>query len=256
DFDLLRFSNLRIAIYHLDTGTIEVLGGMDAGKNINPVWSPDGRALAFVSDRTGIANVYLYEFDDGLIYQLTNMYTGVQGITPLSPVLTWSSLADRLAFVYYEDGQYSVYSVDNPRSLRRGPWHGPSRLPAVTLLAAEGRDTAPAPAPLLWTGTSAGPTLNPIGTGTGGAGVDSSTSGSTTAAPAGASLYRSAEGFRPSASPQPAESSAVPAPLTVRALLDSATLALPDTTQFSFKPYRVRFTADYMVRPTVGYQRD
>jgi len=167
DFDLLRFSNLRIAIYHLDTGTIEVLGGMDAGKNINPVWSPDGRALAFVSDRTGIANVYLYEFDDGLIYQLTNMYTGVQGITPLSPVLTWSSLADRLAFVYYEDGQYSVYSVDNPRSLRRGPWHGPSHLPPVTLLAAEGRDTlaTPAAAPLQWTGTSAGPTLSTIGTG-------------------------------------------------------------------------------------------
>jgi len=258
DFDLLRFSNLRIAIYHLDTGTIEVLGGMDAGKNINPVWSPDGRALAFVSDRTGIANVYLYEFDDGLIYQLTNMYTGVQGITPLSPVLTWSSLADRLAFVYYEDGQYSVYSVDNPRSLRRGPWHGPSHLPPVTLLAAEGRDTlaTPAAAPLQWTGTSAGPTLSTIGTGSPGVGADSSTNGSTTAAPAGASLYRSSEGFRPSASPQPAESAAVPAPLTVRALLDSATLALPDTAQFSFKPYRVRFTADYMVRPTVGYQRD
>ncbi len=44
--------------------------------------------------------------------------------------------------------------------------------------------------------------------------------------------------------------------MTVRALLDSATLALPDTNEFSFKPYKVRFTADYIVRPTVGYSRD
>ena len=246
DFDLLRFSNLRIAIYHLDTGSLELLGGMDGGKNINPVWSPDGRGIAFVSDRTGIANVFLYEFDDSQIYQLTNMFTGIQGITPLSPVLTWARLADRLAFVYYEDGQYSVYAVDNPRSLRREPYQGPSTPPMVTLLTSEERDTvgsgsirpAPASTPLMG------------GTGT----IDGSLVA--TAPPSGSSIYRSPGGFRPSASPQAAESSAVAPPVTVRALLDSATLALPDTSEFTFKPYRVRFTADYLVRPTVGYQRD
>src|SRR6266550_4334446 len=107
DFELLRFGNLRIALLHLETGAIDVLGNMDVGKNINPVWAPDGRSLAFVSDRTGIANVFLYDMADGQIYQLTNMFTGVQGITPLSPVLTWAPQADRMAFVYYEDGQYS-----------------------------------------------------------------------------------------------------------------------------------------------------
>src|SRR5467141_3816369 len=141
DFDLLRFGNLRIALLRLDTGDIEVLGNMGTGKNINPVWAPDGRSLAFVSDRTGINNVFLYDFGDGQIYQLTNLFTGVQGITPLSPVLTWAAQADRMAFVYYEDGQYSVYSVDNPRSLRRAPYRGPAGPPLVTLLAAEGHDT-------------------------------------------------------------------------------------------------------------------
>src|SRR6266853_1067912 len=141
DFDLLRFGNLRIALLHLDTGAIQMLGNMDVGKNINPVWAPDGRSLAFVSDRTGIANVFLYDMADGQIYQLTNLFTGVQGITPLSPVLTWAAQADRMAFVYYEDGQYSVYSVENPRSLRRAPYNGPAVQPVVTLLEAEGRDT-------------------------------------------------------------------------------------------------------------------
>ncbi len=240
DFDLLRFGNLRIALLHLDTGAIQMLGNMDVGKNINPVWAPDGRSLAFVSDRTGIANVFLYDLADGQIYQLTNMFTGVQGITPLSPVLTWAPQADRMAFVYYEDGQYSVYSLENPRSLRRGPYHGPTTQPVVTLLQAEGRDTivqAPRPALVALGGTGAGSASN------------------LPAFSTGVSIYRSATGFRPSALPQPAESAAAP-PVTVRALLDSATLSLPDTNEFTFRPYKVRFTADYVVRPTVGYQRD
>jgi len=59
DFDLapLRESAHRAAA--LDTGAIDILGNMDVGKNINPVWAPDGRSLAFVSDRTGIAKVFL-----------------------------------------------------------------------------------------------------------------------------------------------------------------------------------------------------
>ena len=245
DFELLRFGNLRIALLHLDTGAIDMLGNMDVGKNINPVWAPDGRSLAFVSDRTGINNVFLYDMVDGQIYQLTNMFTGVQGITPLSPVLTWAPQADRMAFVYYEDGQYSVYSLENPRSLRRGPYHGPSAQPVVTLLQAEARDTImPGPRP----------PMVALG-GTGAEAVGGSTS-NLPALSAPASIYRTATGFRPSALPQPAESSSVAPPVTVRALLDSVTLSLPDTNEFTFKPYKVRFTADYVVRPTVGYQRD
>src|SRR5438876_186618 len=244
DFDLLRFGNLRIALLHLESGAIDMLGNMEIGKNINPVWAPDGRSLAFVSDRTGIANVFLYDLADGQIYQLTNMFTGVQGITPLSPVLTWAQQADRMAFVYYEDGQYSVYSVENPRSLRRAPYQGPATQPVVTLLESEQRDTLLKAPPFV----AAVPTTNALG-GTGSAATLPNVS-------APASIYRSATGFRPSAQPQPAESTSARPAVTVRALLDSATLALPDTNEFTFKPYKVRFTADYVVRPTVGYARD
>jgi outer membrane protein assembly factor BamA len=44
--------------------------------------------------------------------------------------------------------------------------------------------------------------------------------------------------------------------VSVRTLLDSATLSLPDTTEFSVRPYSVRFTPDYTARPTIGYARD
>src|SRR3989440_11692373 len=249
DFDLLRFGNLRIALLHLDTGNIEMLRNMDTGKNIDPAWAPEGRSLACVCDRSGISNVFLYDFADGELYQLTNLYTGVQGITPLSPVLSWAAQADRLAFVYYEDGQFSVYSVENPRSLRRGPYRGPAA-PAVTLLLAEQRDTIVSAPPI------PAPAIEPAGLGGTAAGTSGTATGPAVHATPGTSIYRSSGGFRPSALPQPAESSAVPPPLTVRALLDSATLALPDTNEFSFKPYKVRFSADYVVRPTVGYSRD
>jgi Tol biopolymer transport system component len=238
DFENLRFGNLRVALFHLDAGTIELLGHMDEGKNINPVWAPDGQSLAFVSDRTGISDIYLYDLTDSNIYQITNLYTGVQGITPLSPVMSWARQADRLAFVYYEDGQYSVYSVENPRSLKRTPFRGPAVRAVTSLLAAAPRDTS----------RRVGSTV---------ASADPTPSSAPPDRPGEAqSVYRASGGFRPSASPQAAESLGVTAPVSVRQLLDSATLALPDTTEFTLRPYRVRFTPDYVARPTVGYQRD
>src|SRR6266705_1488615 len=140
DFNQLRFGKMRIALFHLDDGAIELLPHMERGKNINPVWAPDGRSLALVSDRTGISNVYLYDFVDGNLYQLTDVFTGVSGITPLSPCLSWARQADRMAFAYYEDGEYNVYAVDNPRSLRRRPFREPTTPPLTSLLAASERD--------------------------------------------------------------------------------------------------------------------
>ena len=82
NFDSLTYSNMRIALYHLDTGAIEMLGDMDQGHNATPQWSPDGHSIAFVSDRNGVSNIYLYDLGERRLYQLTDLYTGVQGITP------------------------------------------------------------------------------------------------------------------------------------------------------------------------------
>ena len=92
---------------------------MDQGKNVSPQWAPDGRSIAFVSDRSGVSNIFLYDLGDGQIYQLTDFYTGVQGITPLSRCCRWAREADRLAFVYYEDQKFDVYTINNPRGLKR-----------------------------------------------------------------------------------------------------------------------------------------
>src|SRR6266496_1974664 len=233
NFDTLTFGNLRIALFHLDKGTIEVLGHMDQGKNINPAWAPDGRSLAFVSDRSGISNIFLYDFGDANIYQLTDMYTGVSGITPYSPCLSWAHEADRLAFAYYEEDEYNVYAVDNPRSLKRKPYQAPAVPPVTSLLAAERRALG-GPTPVA---AAAAPPAD-------------------TGPRAGTSTYRSPAGFRASGStPQTSDTGAAPAPVSVKNLIDSSP-ALPDTSEFTFKPYHTRYSPDNVARPTIGYERD
>ena len=122
NFKTLAIGNMQIALYDLDTGSIDLLERMDQGKNVSPQWAPDGQSIAFVSDRNGVSNIFLYDLGEKAVYQLTDFYTGSQGITPLSPVLSWAAQADRLAFVYFEKGKYDVYTLSNPRSLKRQPY--------------------------------------------------------------------------------------------------------------------------------------
>ncbi len=220
DFDLLTFGNFRIATYDLASGRITLLDRMDTGKNVNPQWAPDGRSLAFLSDRTGVTNVFLYDFEANDVFQITDLFTGAQGITPLSPSISWARGADRLAFVYFEDGDYDVYALDNPRALKGAPWQ-PTE--PVTIVA----DRPPQ--------------------------VDT-----TVAADGGQALYRGVEGqLRPAdvivAVP---DSLRPPPPLSIVALNDSASLGLPDTSSFTERPYKVSFSPDYVARPTIGYVRD
>lgn len=49
----------------------------DRALDLEPRWSPDGRYLYFVSDRTGIYNLYAWETATGRTFQVTNVVGGV-----------------------------------------------------------------------------------------------------------------------------------------------------------------------------------
>ncbi len=232
DFSMLAFGNFRIGLFHLDSGTEEVLRHMDAGKNMSPQWAPDGRSLAFVSDRTGVSNIYLYDFDAQQIYQLTDFYTGAESITPESPALSWAAEADRLAFVYYEDNNFDVYTLDDPRSRKRGPFE-PEAAPEPALAAAP--DSAALPPGVLEEPPRVQPQVRE-----------------------GGSIYRTPRGFR-AAGRVVAGVDSVPdaaGPISVISLLDSVSLNLPDTSEFSIGKYRAKLSPDYVSRPSIGYSRD
>ncbi|MBI3982572.1 MAG: PD40 domain-containing protein [Gemmatimonadetes bacterium] len=226
NLDALAFSPLVIALYHLENGRVELLDYME-GANTNPQWAPDGQSIAFVSNRTGVANVFLFDLPERAVYQLTNAFTGIAGITPISPAISWARGADRLALTYYEEGEYNVYSIDNPRALKAVPYTA-ARAPLVAAADQAARDSTP--------------------------GVDAARIPSTEPLLA-SSVYRFRGGFRASAA-DPVTEGAGPEPVSVRALLDSATLALPDPAEFTLKPYSAKLSPDYVIQPSVGYQRD
>ncbi|HXW97438.1 MAG TPA: BamA/TamA family outer membrane protein [Gemmatimonadales bacterium] len=227
---------MKIATYDLASGRIEVLPGMEYGKNVSPQWSPDGQELAYVSDRTGVSNIYLYDLGDQQSYQITDLFTGAQGITPLSPVLSWAPGADKLAFVYYSRGMYDVYAIDNPRSLKKSPWR------PVEMARRDSVPAGVAPQPV-----QAGDTL-----------VHPAAAPDTTHArpvESTGSLYVGPGGLRP-AEVAPAPTDSTLRPMTIAALMDSVQLPLPDTAEFKVTDYKVHFQPDYVARPSIGYSRD
>ncbi|HTL95083.1 MAG TPA: hypothetical protein VL157_06045 [Gemmatimonadaceae bacterium] len=236
DLAQLRFPKMRIALYHLRDASIDVLPGQ-SGLNINPMWAPDGQSIAFVSNRTGIENLFLADLVSGEQHQLTHVVGGVSAITEVSPAISWAPGTDRLVYTYYDDGNYSIWSVDHPRALIARP-----EGPAAQTVAQRNRSG---------------------GSGSGGRAAAASVE---RASPSPGDLVPNGVDVAPSEA-----SRAVPAPgndlagdtvahtrppVTVEALLDSADLTLPDSTTFKRYKYHVRFAPDYVARPSVGYGAD
>jgi hypothetical protein len=92
-------------IFGIDLATREVSRVLDThGEDHSPAWSADGAKLAFISDRGGTPNIYLFDTKDGTITQLTDVQGGVTS-------LTWSRQHDRLVFAAYNRGGVDVFAV-------------------------------------------------------------------------------------------------------------------------------------------------
>ena len=105
DFNSLKFSPLQLATYDMATGRISVFSPFARGKHINPQFSPDGRDLFFVSDQDGFPDVYRLNLASAQVYRVTNVATGVSGITTISPTLSVSRQTGRMLFTtFYDQG--------------------------------------------------------------------------------------------------------------------------------------------------------
>jgi Tol biopolymer transport system component len=238
DFEQLVFGNFRIAIYSLGRGEVEVLPFQEEGKNTNPVWAPDGSALAFISDRSGVNNVYIQTLAEQRLYQATDLLSGVTGIIPLSPAISWAAGADRLAFTYFEGAGYNIYLIEDPRSkawlvdeVVRGP---------LVAMADDG-----------------GIQTNGDGhtNGDNGTNGDVPRPDQSTKRVSSQSFYRLADGFRYSAAqPVPEERAVARREVTVRDLLANSSLGLPDTASFGEVDYKVKLSPDIIGQPVIGAQ--
>jgi len=102
-------------------GQIRQLPHLPSAKHINPQWSPDGKSLYFLGDPGGITNVFRLPLDGGAIAQVTNVFSGVSGITALSPALSVAQKAPRAVFSVYTGGGYAIQAIDDLRALEGGP---------------------------------------------------------------------------------------------------------------------------------------
>jgi Tol biopolymer transport system component len=130
----LDIGDYQLAMYDVKSGQISQIPGFPAGKHINPQWSPDGNSLYFVSDYTGISNIYRKDLNTGDIYQITNLYSGISGITGISPAYSIASKTNRLVYSAYEDSKYNIYRIDSEDGLRGIPvYQGGILLSAIEL---------------------------------------------------------------------------------------------------------------------------
>lgn len=109
----LLFGEYELALYALASGEIAVLTDL-AGNAINPQWSPDGRAIAFVSDHQGIANVYRLDLASKEIVAVTTLRNGVAGITESTPAMSWSADGRVLVFSAFEKSGWHLYRMKMP----------------------------------------------------------------------------------------------------------------------------------------------
>jgi Tol biopolymer transport system component len=160
--DSLRYQrDVRVALLDVATGTVRIAPAQDRSKNINPQWSRDGAAVYFISDRTGIPNVYRVELAGGRLTQVTNLFTGVSGVTALSPALSSATQADRVVFSAYERNNFNLYSIANPAELAGAEPQVPQMASGVLLPAL----LPPSPRPTEPAFNRVSATLNDITTG-------------------------------------------------------------------------------------------
>ena len=112
----LDFRGYRLALVDPQTGSVELLTG-GAYHDINPVWSPEGGELAFVSDRAGVPQIFLYDLNRRQIRKITNLVTGVSGITASSPAISWSRRSGKMAFSSFRAMGWDIYTMPDPRSI-------------------------------------------------------------------------------------------------------------------------------------------
>jgi Tol biopolymer transport system component len=113
NLDTLDLGRYEIGIVDLNDGQIRrVTAASSSGSTINPQWSPDGRSLYVISNGTGIPNLYRLDPESGAMTALTNITTGVSGITATSPALSVSAKTGVAAFSVYDDGNYNIYTLD------------------------------------------------------------------------------------------------------------------------------------------------
>jgi len=116
NFETLEYGEERIGLIEVDSGEIRTIRPFSTGMQHNPQFSPDGRSLYFIADQDGFKDVYRYDLDEEATYRVTNIQTGVSGITALSPALSVARQSGRMMFSVFSNGGYSIVALSEEQT--------------------------------------------------------------------------------------------------------------------------------------------
>ena len=133
DLTLLSIGHMELATIDIATGEISRIPGFTGAKNINPQWAPDSHSLFFLSDQNGISNVYEVDLHTRKIMQVTDLFTGISGITEMSPAISIAKDSGHMAYSLYENGQYSIYTLglDEIEAMKKPPVSPQGKNPSI-----------------------------------------------------------------------------------------------------------------------------
>ena len=86
-----------------------------------PVWSPDGKRLAFLSDRDGTTQLYVMWLDTREVAQLTHLERAPSG-------LAWSPDGKKIAFTAFLPDENPILQVKLPKKPEGAKWAAPAIL--------------------------------------------------------------------------------------------------------------------------------
>lgn len=90
---------------------VTILPVFKGADNLNPQFSQDGNSIYFLSNRDGFRNMYRYDLDSEKVFRLTDLLTGISGITQLAPAMTVARSKDLILYTYYFNGNHTIYSA-------------------------------------------------------------------------------------------------------------------------------------------------
>jgi hypothetical protein len=109
NFRMSRFDFSQSNIYSIDLATRRIarITEFDGSDETNPVVSPDGKKILYVSDRNGIGNVYERNLETGEDRPITNSITGVYQ-------LSVSADGNKLAFSSLNQAGFDIFLMKTP----------------------------------------------------------------------------------------------------------------------------------------------
>lgn len=105
-------------------------------RDFSPVWSPDGKKVAFLSERDGSTQIHVMWVDTKEVAQLTHLERAPSNIV-------WSPDGKKIAFSYFVPDEKPILQVKLPKKPERAKWGAPAVVVDRLAWRADGRGFLP-----------------------------------------------------------------------------------------------------------------